>query len=444
MPRKTKAELAAEKEALENTGLEAMEKEQELASLPTEEEGSETADTVSSPEDEPQEAAIAGLLADYSAASGVDSGEGAESEPQKKGPQEEDTDEAPSPIDEPAPADNGPEDLPVPAPVEESSPEEETEEIIPAASEPKAAPPRRAAREQPAPRLSFFQTNFRELDRDLSPEQMQEWNSIYASYRSKSVLTGTVVGVDDNRFEVTNPQTGLPERRTVRSLVIIGYRIKVLFPESEVWAPGEERPDYVMRGMVGAKIDYVVMQVDREGECAIASRRLALAKQRRHFASLRRGHEAGAQLKCNLLVVGPRRVLAECGGYDVSLSQRDLSWTAIADLRNEYRPGQELPCRLKEYNGREGKLSISVRDATPNPFIGAENRHPIGSRRQAVISGKYAGGVFCRLPDDVTVLCLYSNLLGDNEFFPGDSVLIHITQYDYNRQLIYGRIISKW
>ena len=357
----------------------------------------------------PGEAAIAGLLANYSSASEEDAGKDAEVEPQEKSFQEETP-------DEPASADNGPENLPVPALVEGSSPEEETEEIIPAASEPEAAPPRRATREQPAPRPSFFQTNFRELDRDLSPEQMQEWNSIYASYRSKSVLTGTVVGVDDNRFEVMNPQTGLPERRTVRSLVIIGYRIKVLIPESEVWAPGEERPDYVMRGMVGAKIDYVVMQVDREGECAIASRRLALAKQRRHFASLRRGHEPGAQLKCNLLVVGPRRVLAECGGYDVSLSQRDLSWTAIADLRNEYRPGQELPCRLKEYSNREGKLSISVRNATPSPFIG----------------------------DDVTVLCLYSNLLGDNEFFPGDSVLIHITQYDYNRQLIYGRIISKW
>ena len=443
MPRKTKAELAAEKEALENTGLEAMEQEQELAPLLAEEEGLGTADTVSLPEDEPQEAAIAGLLADYSATSEKDAGKDTEAEPKEKSPQEEDAGEAPSSTDDPALADNGPEDLPAPDSVEEPSLEEETEEIIPAASEPKAAPPRRAAREQPAPRPSFFQTNFRELDRDLSPEQMQEWNSIYASYRSKSVLTGTVVGVDDTRFEVTNPQTGLPERRTIRSLVIIGYRIKVLIPESEVWAPGEERPDYVMRGMVGAKVDYVVMQVDREGECAIASRRLALAKQRRHFASPHRGHEAGAQLKCNLLVVGPRRVLAECGGYDVSLSQRDLSWTAIADLRNEYRPGQELLCRLKEYNSREGKLSISVRDATPNPFIGAENRHSIGSRRQAVISGKYAGGVFCRLPDDVTVLCLYSNLLGDNEFFPGDSVLIHITQYDYNRQLIYGRIISK-
>lgn len=438
MPRKTKAELAAEREALENAEMETM--EQEAAPLPAEEEGLETTDTASLPEEESQEAAIAGLLADYSAAS-MD--EKNEPEPQEKSPQEEE-DEAVSSADYSESADSEPVGPPIPVQEEEPSPENGAAQIAPAASGPEAAPPRRGAREQSAPRPSFFQTDFRSLDRDLSPEQMQEWNSIYASYRSKSILTGTVVGVDDNRFEVTNPQTGLPERKTVRSLVIIGYRIKVLIPESEVWAPGEERPDYVMRGMVGAKIDYVVMQVDREGECAIASRRLALAKQRRHFASLRRGHEAGTPLKCNLLVVGPRRVLAECGGYDVSLSQRDLSWTAIADLRNEYRPGQELPCRLKEYNGREGKLSVSVRDATPNPFIGAENRHPIGSRRQAVISGKYAGGVFCRLPDDVTVLCLYSNLLGDNEFFPGDSVLIHITQYDYNRQLIYGRIISKW
>lgn len=84
------------------------------------------------------------------------------------------------------------------------------------------------------------------------------------------------MGVDDNRFEVTNPQIGLPERREVRSLVIIGYRIEVLIPKSEVWAPSEERPDYVMQGMVGTKVDYMVMQVNREGKCAIASRRLAL------------------------------------------------------------------------------------------------------------------------------------------------------------------------
>ena len=53
------------------------------------------------------------------------------------------------------------------------------------------------APQEPFPeRRSFYQLDFNELDRDLSPEERQEWNSIYASYRSRSVLSGTIVGVD--------------------------------------------------------------------------------------------------------------------------------------------------------------------------------------------------------------------------------------------------------
>ena len=184
MPRKTKAELAAEKEALENTEMEAIQQEpgQEVTPLPAEEEGAKSIDTASLPEYEPQEAAIAGLLADYSTVSREDSGEGNEPEPQEKSPQEEEG-EAASSADDSVSADSEPVGPPIPAQEEEPSSENEAAKIAPAASEPEAAPSRRGAKEQSAPRLSFFQTDFRSLDRDLSPEQMQEWNSIYASYR---------------------------------------------------------------------------------------------------------------------------------------------------------------------------------------------------------------------------------------------------------------------
>lgn len=42
-------------------------------------------------------------------------------------------------------------------------------------------------------------------------------------------------------------------------------------------------------------------------------------------------------------------------------------------------------------------MNISVKAATVNPFQGAIMRHPVNSRRQATISGKYGGGVFCTL-----------------------------------------------
>ena len=128
----------------------------------------------------------------------------------------------------------------------------------------------------------------------------------------------------------------------------------------------------------------------------------------------------------------------------MSLSQKDLTYIATPDLRTRYHPGQTLNCVLKEYDRREGQFWVSVKDTVDNPFFGALRRHPIGSRRQAVISGKYGGGVFCTLSDETVCLCHYSTLHSDLDFHVGDTVILAIKQFDYERSLIYGRILSKW
>ena len=304
--------------------------------------------------------------------------------------------------------------------------------------------PAKSAR-QNAEKKSFFDLDFRELDKDLSPQQREEWEAIYASYRSKSTLSGAIVGPEEIRYTVRDKETGEMVTRKIPSVAIIQYRVKVLIPETEMWMPGEERPEYVMRNMAqGAVIDYVILDVDRKNECAVASRRLALAVKRHYFSTVPGGHREGEMMKCRVLAVGPKKCLVEAGGYDLTLTQRDLSYTAIADLRERYEPGEELDCRLKEYNRRENRLVISVKEVNPNPFDGADRRHPVGSRRQAVISGKYGGGVFCTLPDDTVCLCLYSPQHQDSSFRIGDNVMVAIRQFDYRKKLIYGRILSRW
>ena len=282
------------------------------------------------------------------------------------------------------------------------------------------------------------------LDRDLSDEQLREWNAIYASYRSESLLTARVAGMDQSVVTVRNKKTGRREQRSIPCLVVIDYRVKVLIPETEVWYPGQERPPYVLRNMSGAETDYIILDVDREGGVAIGSRRMALAAQRHFFDTIKGGRSIGEKLTCRVLAVGPRRCLVECGGRDMSLSQKDLTYIATPDLRTRYHPGQTLNCVLKEYDRREGQFWVSVKDTVDNPFFGALRRHPIGSRRQAVISGKYGGGVFCTLSDETVCLCHYSTLHSDLDFHVGDTVILAIKQFDYERSLIYGRILSKW
>lgn len=283
-----------------------------------------------------------------------------------------------------------------------------------------------------------------ELDRGLTEQERQEWNDIYASFRAKSVLTGRIIGVDGQAFNVRNRETGQVERRTMYCAVIIAYRVKVLIPETEMWMPGEERPTHVLRNMSGAEIDYVILDVDREGGVAIGSRRMGAMIKQRAFDKARGGHQPGDKLTCRVLTVGPSRCLLECAGRNLTLRYQDMSYASYSDLREKYHPGQTLDCVLKEYDRASGRMVISVKEAAPNPFEGARQRHPLGSHRQAVISGKYGGGVFCTLPDDTTCLCLYTAQHTDRDFREGDTVILVIVKYDMERNLTYGRILSKW
>ena len=48
------------------------------------------------------------------------------------------------------------------------------------------------------------------------------------------------------------------------------------------------------------------------------------------------------------------------------------------------------------------------------------------------------------MPDGTTCLCLYTVQHTYREFRKGDTVILAVVKYDYERSLIYGRILSKW
>ena len=320
------------------------------------------------------------------------------------------------------------------------SPEPKTPEQPPLQEEQKDS----SVNREPSERQSFFGLDFHELDRDLSDEERQEWNSIYASYRGRSVMSGTIIGVDRHAVNVRNRQTGGAEQQSMYCAIVIPFRVRIVIPEAEMWDSGQERPGYVLQNMVGASIDFVIMKVDREGGFAIASRRQA-GRARRYFFSRRPAlYTPGSRLKCRILSVGPRRCLVECHGHDIGLTQRDMRYTAIPDLRTEYHPGEELDCIVKQYAPENDKLIISVKETMSNPFEGAELRHPVGSRRQAVIAGKYGGGVFCNLPDGTVCMCAYAFQHEDSDFQIGDTAIVAIQRYDMAKKQIYGKIITKW
>lgn len=289
-------------------------------------------------------------------------------------------------------------------------------------------------------RDSFFENDFRELDRTLSIEQQNEWNAIYASFRSESLMRGTVIGLDEIALPIRDEETGDIVSSTMRCLVVVTYRVKVLIPEPFIWADNAEREPFVMNGMIGANIDFIIAAVDRQGECALASREAAMRQQRWHTNQVR--HIApGDIVRCDVLSVGPHRLTLSACGYDATLAQRNLSYCYLDDLRIDYHSGQVLDAKVLEISADE--ISLSVRDAALNPYEGAELRHPGGSTRLAVITSKYAGGVFARLPDGCTVVCKYAQHFSDDQFQTGDRIIVQVDSFNDERQWIRAKIRGK-
>ena len=300
------------------------------------------------------------------------------------------------------------------------------------------------ASDEKSERTLFYELDFNELDRGLSEEERKEWNSIYASFRGRSAITGTIIGVDLYARYLPRSEARMLENKRELCAVVVPYRIPILIRESEMWELGEERPDFVLRNMVGASIDVIVTKVERTANRAQASRRQASRSQRRFFAAREDLHAVGSRITCRMLAVGPRRCLVDCYGYDLDMTQKAIRYAAIPDLRTEFHPGSEIDCIVKEYHPRTGELIVSAKETEVNPFFGAEERHPVGSRRFAMISGKYGGGVFCNLPDGVTCMCNYSYQHEDADFMVGEHVMLMVQRYDQEKLQMYGKIMSKW
>ena len=281
-------------------------------------------------------------------------------------------------------------------------------------------------------RKAFNAAAFSELDRNLSDDEREEWNAIYASFSSHSLLRNTVIGLESIPF----PTDDEPEQ-VLTCMVVMRHLVKVLIPLPLFWIePTGINPNSV----IGADVDYIIIGVDREGECAIAARSLALEQQRWHALNVQHISE-GDVVSASVLACGPTRITVTACGFDVTMGQQAMSYTYLADMREEYHTGQQLQAKVPSVGG--DMLALSVRDVGTDPYLNAEMRHPVGSSRIAIISSKYAGGVFCRLTDGCTVVCRYAQQFSDDEFRVGDRVVVQIRSFVDEKRWLRGKIRAK-
>lgn len=281
----------------------------------------------------------------------------------------------------------------------------------------------------------FNATELQKMDENLSPQQRKEWNAIYASFDGHSQLRGKIIGLET----IPIPGGAISSEKTeLTCFVAMQYLVKVLIPVPLFWM--QKHSPVTASSVVGAEVDYVIIGIERRGECAAASRVMALDQQR-WFQREVKGLAEGDMLSADILAVGPTKLLVTAGGYDVTMGQTSLSYNYLGDLRDIYHVGQTMNTIVTQID--EDSIVLSAKDIGPDPYTNAAIRHPVGSTRIGVITNKSRGSVFSRLPDGCTVVCQYAHHFSDDQFHINDHVLIQIREFDDKHHWLRGRIRSR-
>lgn len=198
---------------------------------------------------------------------------------------------------------------------------------------------------------------------------------------------------------------------------------KVLIPSEEaIYEPddyrGQRKSDvlyYMLNKRMGAEIDYVIRGVDPETGMAGGSRMEAMALKRKayFYKTDRNGNYqlyVGSRAEARVVSVIRAGIFVDLFGAECYIPLKELSYQRWVDASQHFQPGQRVLVRIIELDRSDWNhlhVTVSVKQASANPYEKALKRYVVGERYVGTVSLVDLTGVFVSLDGGVDCLCTY-------------------------------------
>ena len=255
------------------------------------------------------------------------------------------------------------------------------------------------------------------------------WQEILQSKEEKRILKGTITGIEDEYYKLQN---------TVITCAIIWYNtIKVLIPITHLGIKTENKS--VLRGMLGALVDFIVMEVDTVSEIVVASRIEAM--QLRSKIEL-------PKLKINdvvlvrIVATARKHIIVDLYGKEIIIPADKLKHTYIVNCKNDYLVGQGLQVRVKKIDIENNIFELNAKELLENPFKKIRTIITEGGEyfARVIAFPKNQSGVIVQIENiDVTALCRIPGAFNRIPYI-NDKVLVKIYEIREDKKQIYATL----
>jgi len=229
-------------------------------------------------------------------------------------------------------------------------------------------------------------------------------------------------------------ERGLTVTGTVTERTRGGFNVDVGIPAFLPESHADLRPVRDASALVGQTFKFRVVKFDRKTENAVLSRKLVLQderekKKKRVFGGLVKGQKVAGRVK-SLTNFG---AFVDLGGIEGLLHVSDISWGKSAHPSEHLTVGQEVEVVVLDFNERDEKISLGLKQLTPDPWANIAEKYQAGQKVTGKVSSLTDFGAFVELEKGVEGLVHISDLTWSRKLVhpkkvlsPGQEVVVSI------------------
>ena len=202
----------------------------------------------------------------------------------------------------------------------------------------------------------------------------EEEGTVKLSYQKAAVLRAW----DDieRAFQEQKPMRGRVKERIKGGLAVDVGAVAFL-PASQV----DMRPFRDLDSLLGQEIECLVVKVNRKRNNVVVSRKAVLEEEaNRQRAQLLEKLVEGAELVGRVKNLTEYGAFVDLGGMDGLLHVTDLSWGRVNHPSEAVHVGQELTVKVLKYVPDKGRVSLGLKQLTPDPWDHAPSTYRVGDR----------------------------------------------------------------
>ncbi len=193
----------------------------------------------------------------------------------------------------------------------------------------------------------------------------------------------------------------------VKGGLTVDIGIKAFLPGSQV----EVRPVRNLDGYIGTEIEVRVIKLNKKRGNVVISRKELLeedqnAKKSVTLATLEEGSILTGTVK-NLTDYG---AFVDMGGLDGLLHITDMSWGRLTHPRDLVNVGDEIQVKVLKFDKDKQRVSLGFKQLTPDPWLDATERYPIGAQVRGRILSVTDYGAFVELEQGIEGLVHVSEM----------------------------------